>query len=456
MAQPTATPVDPSPRREVRPPRRGRIGWIVACSLGAGVVAALLLVLVVAPGAPEHVVTGGTLLGFGAGWALLALLSQRWSDQPQRWALVPAGTLGVSGAALLLLAPGARGMAALGWGWPPVLLGLAVWVLVQARRSLASRTRAWLVYPVCAVTALAAVAGIVETVRSTAAPGMPAAGRTYDVAGRQLYLECSGTGSPTVVLSSGFGQHSPGWAWVAPAVAQDTRVCTHDRAGTGWSDPAGHPQDGVEVAADLHMLLAAAGVPGPYVLVGHSIGGVHDLVFADRYPSDVAGMVLLDSSTPEQFALPGYADSYGTWRRASALLPPLARLGLGRAAFGTGFGELPPDARDRERALASSARDLRGQRDEWSRLPDVFAQAQALTGLGDEPLVVLTAGRGLDPHWAAAQERLAALSDDSVHRVLDDASHMSLLHDRETATADSAQAIRDVVAAVRSGAPLRP
>jgi pimeloyl-ACP methyl ester carboxylesterase len=258
-----------------------------------------------------------------------------------------------------------------------------------------------------------------------------------------------------VVLASGFGKHSPSWAWVAPAVAQDTRVCTYDRAGVGWSGPAGHPQDGVEVAADLHRLLAVAGVPGPYVLVGHSVGGVYDLVFADRYPTDVAGMVLLDSSTPQQFALPGYADAYGMWRRASAVLPPLARLGLGRPAFGGDFDDLPPDAREREKALAASARDLRGQRDEWSRLPAVFAQAQALRDLDGKPLMVITAGLGHVPEWFAAQDRLAALSDNSEHRVVAGATHMSLLHDRDVA-AKSAWGIRDVVQAVRTGLPLQP
>jgi pimeloyl-ACP methyl ester carboxylesterase len=249
-----------------------------------------------------------------------------------------------------------------------------------------------------------------------------------------------------VVLVNGSGGHTPGWAWIAPAVARDTRVCAYDRAGQGWSEPAGHPQDGAEAAADLHRLLAAADVPGPFVLVGHSLGGVYGLVFADRYPADVAGMVLLDSSSPDQFALPGYAGSYDAWRRVSALFPSLARLGLGRLASGSGAG-LPPAAREREQALASTATDLRGQRDEWSRLPEVFTQAQGLPGIGQTPLVVVTAGEQ-DPDWFAAQDRLAALSGDSDHRVVAGATHQGLLHDRGAA-AESARAVRDVVRAVR-------
>jgi pimeloyl-ACP methyl ester carboxylesterase len=191
------------------------------------------------------------------------------------------------------------------------------------------------------------------------------------------------------------------------------------------------------------------------VLAGHSVGGVYDLVFADRYPADVAGLVLLDSSSPEQFSLPGYAGTYEMWRHVSALSPSLARLGLGRVAFGTGAAGLPPDARDAERALAASARDLRGERDEWSQLPVAFRQAQAVTDLGGKPLLVLTAGRGHDAAWSAAQDALAALSQNSEHRTAEDAAHVDLLQD-EHAAAASTQAIRDVVVAVRAGTPVRP
>src|SRR4051812_10242883 len=453
MTAPTAPPVTSPPAPA--PPPRGPIGWVVAGSLLTGALAALVAVLGVAAGAAEPVVTGAALLGFALGWALLGAASVRLTDQPQRWALVPAAVLATSGLALLLAAPGAAVMAGLGWGWPPLLLLLAGFMVVRAHRSLVSWTRAWLVYPVCAVTALAAVAGAVETVRVSAAPGPPAAGAVVDIGDRGLFLQCTGTGSPTVVLTSGAGEHTPSWAWIAPAVAPDTRVCSYDRAGLGWSDPAPHPQDAVDLATDLHALLAAAQVPGPYVLAGHSVGGVYDLVFADRYPADVAGLVLLDSSSPEQFSLPGYASQYEMWRRVSALFPSLARLGLGRLAFGTGASGLPPAADEQEHALSAGARDLRGQRDEWSQLPAVFRQARAVTDLGGKPLLVLTAGQGHDAAWSAAQDALATLSQSSAHRTVADASHGGMLKD-EHAAAASATAIRDVVQAVRTGIPLRP
>jgi pimeloyl-ACP methyl ester carboxylesterase len=451
MARPTATLTASPPQPDAPPLRRGPIGWIVAGSLFVGVVAALVLVAVIFAGAREHVITGTALLGFALGWALLALLSTRWTSQPQRWALVPAAVLAGIGLVLVLLAPGASGMTVLGWVWPPILLVLAGWMPRQARRHLAGWTRPWLIYPVCVLTGLVAVAGGVETIHGGAAPSSPsAAGQAYDVGGHRLYLECTGTGSPTVVLSAGYGSHTPSWAWITPQVARDTRVCAYDRAGEGRSEPASGPQDGVAIAADLHALLARANVPGPYVLAGHSVGGTYALIFAARYPAEVAGMVLLDSSSPQQFSLPGYPGLYDMLRRATALFPSLSRLGLARAAFGSGFAELPAAARDQERAFAVSADELRGQRDEWSQLPAAFRQSQSLTDFAARPLLIVTAGKGQDPGWSAAQDNLAALSTNSAHRTVAGATHEALLIDRGAA-ADSAQGIRDVVTAVRTG-----
>jgi hypothetical protein len=98
-------------------------------------------------------------------------------------------------------------------------------------------------------------------------------GATYDVGGHRLHLNCTGTGSPAVVLDNGLGETSPLWSGITGQVGQATRVCANDQAGQGWSDDAAHPQDGLVVAADLHTLLARAGESGLYVLVGHSSRG---------------------------------------------------------------------------------------------------------------------------------------------------------------------------------------
>ena len=173
------------------------------------------------------------------------------------------------------------------------------------------------------------------------------------------------------------------------------------------------------------------------------------MIFAARYPTEIAGMVLLDSATPEQFtALPNYPGFYSTYRRASGVLPVMARVGIGRLAATMQFTGLPTRDRDQERAFAATARDFRGQRDEWSELPTVFNQAKALTTLGSTPLVVVTAEQGQDPGWPAAQDKLATLSTNSAHRIVRGATHIALLLDHRFA-AESSRAITDVVAAAR-------
>jgi pimeloyl-ACP methyl ester carboxylesterase len=118
--------------------------------------------------------------------------------------------------------------------------------------------------------------------------------RLVDIGGRRLNLYCSGTGSPVVVLDAGLGGTMAVWRLVQPAVARTTRVCSYDRAGLGFSDPASLPRDAAAIVSDLHALLERAGIDSPYILVGHSVAGLYEPLYADRYPNDVAGMVLVD------------------------------------------------------------------------------------------------------------------------------------------------------------------
>ena len=440
-------------RTDTRDGHRTPVARFIAGSLAAGASAAMLLTLVVFAGASEYVITGAALVAFGAGWAMLAILTTRFTSQPQRWARVPAAVMAASGLGLWALAPGDTGLTLLGWVWAPVALGLAGWMFAQVRREVSGRSR-WLLYPVIVAIGVAAVGACFEDVAQVrdqhrwAAPG-----QTYDIDGHRLHLDCRGTGGPTVVLENGLSELSASWSRVAPVVSRQTRVCTHDRAGQGWSDEAAHPLDGVESARDLHRLLAVAGETGPYVLVGHSTGGTYALTYAHRYPDQVAGLVLLDSSSPYQLtALPSFAGQYAMTRRALALLPSLSRFGLGR--FAPGSTALPRPAADQVAMFSASTRGLRNVRDEQSVLLDVFAQAQALTTLDDKPLVVLTASENLDemPGWGAAQDRLAGLSTNTSHRQAT-ATHTGLLKDPHDA-ATTAGAVADVIDAVRTGSPV--
>jgi pimeloyl-ACP methyl ester carboxylesterase len=438
-------------RRTAEMPGRSA-GRTIVLSVAAGALAALLLVLVVFAGGTEATITGALLLGFGFGWGLLAALTVRRTRQPQRWAVVPAVTMGATGAAFVVLSPGSEIMITLNWVWPPLMLALTTWMFLQVRRSMTGKAR-WVVTTVIAVLALASIGATYENIALTGDTTYAAPGDLYDVGRHQLHLDCRGEGSPTVVLFNSLGGVSAGWARITGPVAESTRVCAYDRAGQGWSEEAASPRDGVQSAEELHALLDAAAEEGPYVLVGHSTGGTYAMTYASRYPEQVAGLVLLDSSSPEQFtAMPAFERQYSVMRRAYALLPTLSRLGLGRLV--PAASHLPAADAAKVEAITSTSQGYRNQRDEVSVLPDLFAQAQALTSLGDRPLTVLTAAEnstGMEG-WADAQERLAGLSTNRVHRTVD-STHMGLLEDAGPAV-ESVRAITEVISSVRSGRPI--
>jgi pimeloyl-ACP methyl ester carboxylesterase len=295
---------------------------------------------------------------------------------------------------------------------------------------------------VLAALALASVAGGYQTVREVAdARAHPMPGRLVDVGGHRLHLSCTGSGTPTVVLEPGAGMVSSDLERIAPAVARDTRVCVYDRAGRGWSEPAETPQDARAVATDLHTLLHRGGVPGPYVLAGHSFGGLYALTFTARYPDEVVGMVLVDSTAPASAPQPGASASASASaddgsddvaRRLSALASAAGRLGLG-SVIGV-----------------PTASHLGSAVDEYLQGRASMEQAASLRDLGDTPLVVLTAGTGAAPGWSVQQDALAALSTAAVHRVVEGVDHGGLILDGAGAAATT-RAILDVVSAVRSG-----
>lgn len=437
--------------------RKGHVGLIVASSLIGGFVLGLVLVVLPFGGAQEHVIMGTALVSWALGWALLAVLTTRWTDQPQRWALVPAALMAITGASLLMFKPDANAFNVLGWIWPPAFIALAIWMAIQVRNYLRSVPGRLMLYPLFVAFVIVGLAGSYETIQEQvdrSSIAMP--GRLIDVGGRNLYINCTGSGGPTVVLVSGLAETSTYWGgWIAPAVARNTTVCAYDRAGQGRSDPPASPQDGAAVAADLHMLLDRAQIPGPYVLVGHSTGGAYARIFAARYPDQVAGMVMLDSQPNEALSggLPDFPPFYNIIRPASALFPSLSRVGVFRLINQLGHDNLPPETRYQESAVTSTASLNRIQRDEFAELPNTLNEAAELTTLGDRPLVVVTAVKGALRGWLPLQDRIAGLSTNSVHRTLRDTDHPGIIHD-QFGGQQSSQAILDVVAAVRNGAPL--
>ena len=134
------------------------------------------------------------------------------------------------------------------------------------------------------------------------AAGAPAAAgtRKIDVGGYRLNLRCLGEGSPVVVLDAGAGDNQETWEWVVPEVRKFTKVCSYDRAGLGRSDAGPTPRTSERIVVELHALLSRAGVRGPYVLAGHSFGGLNVRLYAARHPELVAGLVLVDA-TPDEY-----------------------------------------------------------------------------------------------------------------------------------------------------------
>jgi pimeloyl-ACP methyl ester carboxylesterase len=411
----------------------------IVVSILVGAVLAVVFLLITAQDGSEPLVTGSVLVAFGLGWALMAYLTSRLSGQPQRWMYVPAAALAGVGLVLAAIQPGPSLMDFLGWVWPIALAVLAVWMFLQVRRHLRGAGR-WLVGALIVALLLIAVAGGVTTVGLSTASQAAGTGQLVDIGGRRLYLQCEGTGSPVVILQAGLGGSSASWAKIQPAVAATTTVCSYDRAGHGHSDDASAPQDANAISKDLHDLLAKAGLAGPYLVVGHSSGGPYVRVFTALYPEDVVGMALLDPQPADAFtALPDYPTTYNTLRLTGGIAPSLSRIGL----LGPLFGVSPSEA---------TAAIARSQRDEFRALPAALEQAAAVTSIGDRPLVIVTAATDAQRGWLEAHDAMTALSSNTSHRVLQRATHDSVLAGDDAAT--SVQAILDVVAAIRDGTPL--
>ncbi|WP_405070919.1 alpha/beta hydrolase [Kribbella sp. NBC_01510] len=431
---------------------RTGIGIVVAGSLAAGFAAAVILAFLPVDTVDMNFSTAMVLFGFALGWALLAVLSMRYTDQPQRWAVAPAIFMAASGA-LVLLAPDSV-VGTLGWVWPPAVLVLVVWVWVRSRRELHSRTRAWLLCPVLVILALLAVGGGYERISQSTAPAVAMRGQLVDVGPYRLHLECTGSRGPTVILEPGAGGSAASMGLIAPAVARDSRVCVYDRAGRGWSDPAASPPDGAQIATDLHTLLDRAQVPGPYVLAGHSFGGLYVRTYAAKYPEEVAGLVLVDSTAANNKPVsPQKAGSYSVLKHLSSLVAATSRLGLGRLLADTSFSELPPKYRDDARATAATAKEMSGVLDEYGVANRSVPEAGTLRSVGAKPLIVLTAERENSKGWMANQNKTVTLSTNSLHRVVSGATHASLVENPDHAAAVT-RAIHDVVVSVRTGAPL--
>src|SRR5512134_3451706 len=300
----------------------------------------------------------------------------------------------------------------------------------------------WLGAGLASLLGLMLIGYIYEPIAEAAdAKAYPPPGQLVDVDGYRLHLNCTGSGSPTVVIDAGWGDASAGWGWVQPEVAKTTRVCTYDRAGIGWSEASPQPRTAREFAKELQTLLANANEPGPYVLVGHSLGGYTMRVYAHDYPEEVAGLVLID---PQNLSTSGVATPQPAPKPGGTSLPALiARIGLVRLLSGV-TQDLPPQDQQAYKALSVSPRWIQTALDESRGMTEGGAQARAVTTLGDLPLIVLSRGNDLDADSAASQARYLQLSTDSEQLFADHSGHNIHWEQPEAAVAAIVQMVSQV------------
>jgi pimeloyl-ACP methyl ester carboxylesterase len=270
----------------------------------------------------------------------------------------------------------------------------------------------------------------------------PAPGRLVDLGGRQLHLHCTGAGGPTVIIEAGASAFAIDFSLVQPEVARTTRVCSYDRAGSGWSDPRPDVDTPIRVVHDLRALLDRAGEKPPFVMVGASRGGVYVRLFQAEYPDDVVGLVLIDPTAEDQlfvmFEGRGVALTSLTpdqHRAMQATLPETIPIPSRQPQTGAPFDRLPPALYETRVALdrkliasmpptVSAGVAAESGSGDYAMLSRLSAARRANPGLlGDMPLIVRTRGRGSSPDQQAAHAELARMSRLGRHMVVGDAYH---------------------------------
>ena len=321
----------------------------------------------------------------------------------------------------------------------------------------------WFRYVAAGVLALFVFFGItgalyqtVYAARDRAANPMP--GQLVDIGGYRLHIYCAGQGSPTVIFDAGLGDSYMSWRKVQPQIARLTKVCSYDRAGLGYSDSSPRARTSKTIAEELHMLLRSAAIPAPYVLVGHSMGGFDVRLYASAYRGDVAGLVLVDSSHPEQQKrLPAAVNDLDAgWVREQEFFELAMPFGIPRV-----LGFCGEDAE--VRAAECNFHSVRESVKELKSVSESAAQAATAGSLGDIPLAVLSSDpdrpqldlpedlvKPTNEAWQQMQNELAQLSTRSTHTVVRNSGHYIQL-DQPGAVIE---AIKKVVEQVREAQPI--
>lgn len=285
----------------------------------------------------------------------------------------------------------------------------------------------WLGTSLATLLGLLLVGYVYEPIAEAAdAKAYPPPGEMVDVGGYRLHINCTGTGSPTVVIDAGLGDWSTTWGGhVQPEVAKTTRVCTYDRAGMGWSEVGPLPRHATQFARELHTLLQNANIPGPYIMVGHSLGGLEVRVFADDYASEVVGVVLIESMNPKQLSQsPTILAQSESRSQPFSFQAMLARFGMARLLVKVpGIAPSVPADQEAYYPLYIRPQSLQATADESQGLPASGVQAAAVKSFGDLPLIVLTGKLNTLSGWEAWQTELLQLSSNSQQLFAENSNH---------------------------------
>jgi pimeloyl-ACP methyl ester carboxylesterase len=306
----------------------------------------------------------------------------------------------------------------------------------------------WLGASLATLLGLAIVGYIYEPLAEAAdAKAYPPPGELVDVGGYRLHIYCTGTGSPTVVIDAGQGDWSTSWGSVQQEVAKTTRICTYDRAGMGWSEAGPLPRDAVQFAKELRTLLQKANVPGPYVMVGHSLGGASVRVFVNDYASEIAGVVLIESMNPGQATQPHIEVQAQSDPQSQpfSFQAALARFGIPRLVV-----KLPVIASSVEAGqeayypLYVRPQSLQTADNELQGISASLVQAATVKTFGDRPLIVLTGKLNDRQGWQEWQTELLQLSSNSQQLFAQNSGHIIQLDEPDAAVAAILQMVQQV------------
>lgn len=297
----------------------------------------------------------------------------------------------------------------------------------------------------------------------------PPLGKMVDIGGYKLHINSTGTGGPTVVLDAGTGCSSLDWALVQPEISKFTRVCSYDRAGNGWSEESPLVRTSQNIVDELHTLLKNAGISGPYILVGHSSGGINALLYSSRYPDEVVGVVLVDSSHEDQLQRfpPEPKSLLGKIVRSRKFSLFLAYIGFLRLACPLARKRIemfPEHIQDMYLAKSVTPKFIRLCFEEISKFEESLKQLKSAGNFLDEkPLIVITAGKvfeelgglysqeyvaEMNKVWKVLQKELVTKSAKGKQLIAERSNHM-ITHQQPDIVVEAVREIVNTIAALQ-------